>query len=60
VLLKKVKGKKAKTVGQTVSQKNGSWKIRGVKPNGKFYAATPARNVGDVSCRKGKSKTISP
>jgi hypothetical protein len=60
VILKKVKGGKAKTVGRTVSTKNGSWKIQGVTPKGRFYAQSPARNVGAIACRKGKSKTISP
>jgi hypothetical protein len=61
VILKKVrKSGKAKTVGQTVSQRDGAWKIRGVKPKGRFYATAPAREVGDISCRKGKSKTFNP
>ena len=60
VILKKVRKGKAKTVGQTVSQRGGVWKIRGVKPQGRFYATSPARDVGDVTCRKGKSKTFSP
>ncbi|HYI44541.1 MAG TPA: hypothetical protein VE174_03655 [Actinomycetota bacterium] len=61
VILKKVrKSGKAKTVGRTVSQRDGAWKIRGVKPKGRFFATAPARDVGDVSCRKGKSKRFSP
>jgi len=60
VVLKKVAKGKAKTVGRTVSSRSGAWKIRGVKPKGKFYALAKPRKVGDVTCKKGKSKTISP
>ena len=60
VTLKKVAKPNPKTVGRTVSQKSGTWKIRGVKPKGRFYAVAKPRKVGDVTCKKGKSKTISP
>jgi len=60
VVVKKVrKGKKAATVGRTVSRRGGAWRVQESVKRGRYYALAQPRSIrGEIDCLKGKSKTI--
>lgn len=58
VSLRKKRQGPDRTVGSTISRRNGAWSIREPRPKGRYYAVAPRRSVDATSCETGMSRTI--
>jgi hypothetical protein len=54
----KKKAKKTKTVGRSLTNQKGKWKVPEPNANGRYFAQVSKRKVGNIVCKEARSRTI--